>query len=1193
MTSPLGQRPRKAGAGPQQQYPSLQAEALGLSIHPVNSQDSSPPLASMQPANKQQQQRGSQIRDPSMTNNAPPGSSGLSREAQPSSYGPQPYSSSDPPSPSHTASPPSTLAGFPQQQSPPLPKPPQQQSPPQMPLLQQTASHMSGFNRAQNRVPPPNFDPTASNSTSGNVAAGGRNDSSSGPPWISPPHVDDNLPRRKTSDERDEQQPLQMRDWDRERIRVQNGSIGDAMALRSSPTSQLNQQQQQNPNTRTTRPKGPVATSSSPVSSMTNAQRQQNQQQQSASPPTAASASQTRKEAPLLQGLIAPHVSPTIPLLSRSNTENASMAAVAAGVRPVLTPPTSYNSNNTNAASPPQRRGDPSGPYQSPSDSPQNLNSAHYLSSTSYSSSAPFEFDHDDDRDPRAARRSELEEWKRKDPYGREQSPSPLNLKPGQQQQPPQQPPQPQPQQSQQQQQQQAARDREKDRQPQRHLGGDYGNAVVNLNPNPVAGAGGAGAAGPAPGPRMQVMRFPVHEEFDDDGDGDVQPVQEAHPPVRWMTGHQQQNHVQDHRRRDSRDKMPTPPPAEPVPHPPIPLFSPQANQAAQPPLLSQPPRDSTPSPPAAPVPLRINQSQPPEDDEPAVESSDHYTPKSPNAPLPADHGYSYSNTNSGRYSYNPGQYGYQNNGASQYGGLQHALFAMQMSGMPMPRGPMPNYAARESFVSLSGAAAALTHAKPESPYQPPLPPPSINTSNLNGSSGGAQSGYGGSAERSSTFGDMNSAGGGNTGPGDPWDSIEQSYAEFMEYQRRFGNQRPDAPIPPTPHSYTAPQNPQGRPQQGYGGGGGGNQGNNNGNNNNTNNTNTNNNNGYGMGGVWDPSMIPDRYIPSALSSYLSSPMMHNPFLPRFPAPPSLVSSPSHIPLDLPGPPFPGRRVAKKKSKRQLRGQYGSGSGGHGSSKTGSSASNGSHARSKLSQPPHMPEQPLPPRIGAESTIPGDSTSEDETDTDDTKKGSVKQVVQQKASGPSGSDTKYEETSADEDEDDDVWLDESSEDELDAEFHSRYIQNPSKRKRKWEQKWENMVRLVSSHTQDDPNSVNYFLVRSSRRSIVQRTRPCSSSRLPQRHLHQRVIFSSLVRFSGPLASTCHTFKSRGHPSLKYRNFVRKRGLNRPRLSALVAHLRRNWQVLRSWVPDSIIQGLEGVGALDLRAPALLALALPR
>ena len=46
------------------------------------------------------------------------------------------------------------------------------------------------------------------------------------------------------------------------------------------------------------------------------------------------------------------------------------------------------------------------------------------------------------------------------------------------------------------------------------------------------------------------------------------------------------------------------------------------------------------------------------------------------------------------------------------------------------------------------------------------------------------------------------------------------------------------------------------------------------------------------------------------------------------------------------------------------------------------------------------------------------------------------------------------------DDDDDIWLDEDSEDELDAEYHTKYIQNPSKRKRKWEQKWDAMIRLV-------------------------------------------------------------------------------------------------------------------------------------
>ena len=50
------------------------------------------------------------------------------------------------------------------------------------------------------------------------------------------------------------------------------------------------------------------------------------------------------------------------------------------------------------------------------------------------------------------------------------------------------------------------------------------------------------------------------------------------------------------------------------------------------------------------------------------------------------------------------------------------------------------------------------------------------------------------------------------------------------------------------------------------------------------------------------------------------------------------------------------------------------------------------------------------------------------------------------------------------DDDDGEWVDEDSEDEkdmLDFEFHPSFVSNPGRRKRRWEQRWDDLVRAVS------------------------------------------------------------------------------------------------------------------------------------
>ncbi|KAG9049659.1 hypothetical protein FS837_009630 [Tulasnella sp. UAMH 9824] len=1037
----------------------MAAEALGLSIHPTtNEVQSSPPLAAVpnsmvataaaasasQPGSK----RGSQIRQ-SSGGSGPIGPSSLSQEVAPST--PEFH----PPSPSHTASPPQASSNFSPSSQPLL-----QQSPQQMPTTGGT------YGWTQNRVPPPSLNATAT--------AGPRLISDS---WV-PPDSDVLIPPLQPKNqqiqsppgppiqERDEvlqhTPPRTNGDWS---ARGGGGTLADAMAQRTSPTAQLlqgggNGVRPGAVNANRPRARGPTQ-SSSPVmmQAVRQAALQSSPPQQPAQP-----AGPVRGTPPSLQGLIAPNVNPPPPILPRANTENPAASAVAAGVRPLGgTPPNvnSYQRNNT--TSPPGSRNPSttsstsSPPYHTGMESIQGATS--YLSESSSYSALPFEYDQDDDDVQHKSPQQHYSNQPQPDPrnrtsidsYRRDQqdSPPPIHIRSVPNQAPTSMPP-PQPQ-----------------VQPPQPQVQTQAVPRPGLFPNQPASA----ISGPGSHIRGQPTRsFPVVDEFEDDEVVAVpqqmpaarpQASSSQPPPARWVS--------QSRERAPEQVRAPSPPPAPPVQHPPIPLYSPQSVQAGQPAVL----RDNSPrrgsSTPSPPVPLRINPDagnrHAPEDEmDPAEPSSDSFTPKSPNVALPADHGYTYSNNNFGRLgSHNrmPQAQPYTpvDPYASYGGSLQHALFAMQMGGMPAPRGPLAtfnNYGARDGFTSLGGAAAALT-GKPESPYPAP---PLNNTTNGSSSKlghGGYAGASGGDSGGSYNYDSSQSS--------QPWEGPEQiSYADFVEWQRKMYSNRPDAPIPPTPQSYASPQSTN---QQGFGGDQ--RNGLNANRENDGKNTQASNGhgfgnvpaygNGYGPGGVLDPSMIPDRYIPSALSSYLSSPMMHNPFLPRFPPPQSLVSSPSHIPLDLGPAPLGQRRLHKKKSKRQLRGA------GSGTSKGGASSSvpkTSSKLKESIQKPPTPPPAEEFPRV--ESTVPKDTSSE-ESDTDDTKKGESTRKPPV-ASGPAV----VSETEEEEDDDDDVWLDESSEDELDAEYHSRYIQNPSKRKRKWEQKWDTMIRLFQEidRTTDSP-----------------------------------------------------------------------------------------------------------------------------
>ncbi|KAG9120620.1 hypothetical protein FRC07_003820, partial [Ceratobasidium sp. 392] len=136
---------------------------------------------------------------------------------------------------------------------------------------------------------------------------------------------------------------------------------------------------------------------------------------------------------------------------------------------------------------------------------------------------------------------------------------------------------------------------------------------------------------------------------------------------------------------------------------------------------------------------------------------------------------------------------------------------------------------------------------------------------------------------------------------------------------------------------------------------------------------------------------------PSVVSSFMASPFSHNPFLPPVPEPQSTQSSPSHQPVGLPYVPGPtakkfgGARMGTKSMGRRRR----------------------------------MMEEFRP-----ESTVPNDTASEAETEG--------------KRARDDGTETEFEtETEMEE-----VWLEESDDDELDSEFHPTYFMNPAKRKRR-------------------------------------------------------------------------------------------------------------------------------------------------
>jgi len=184
------------------------------------------------------------------------------------------------------------------------------------------------------------------------------------------------------------------------------------------------------------------------------------------------------------------------------------------------------------------------------------------------------------------------------------------------------------------------------------------------------------------------------------------------------------------------------------------------------------------------------------------------------------------------------------------------------------------------------------------------------------------------------------------------------------------------------------------------------------------------------------------RPVPSAPSSYMSSPYpQHNPFLPPPLPPQSIVSSPSHEPLPLP----PRRRSGLRKSQ----------------SKT---LLNQQISALSLEQVPR-----------AESTEP--LSTEPSEDGDSTEREA-------------------------EEEEEDVWIEEDDEDLLDDEYHPRYLADPVKRRRKFQQKWQQLLKIF--HDIDRSTDTTMLLLASQPVSPHFETHVVMSRsihRNPEFHLH--------------------------------------------------------------------------------------------
>ncbi|KAG8705811.1 hypothetical protein FRC09_002746 [Ceratobasidium sp. 395] len=174
---------------------------------------------------------------------------------------------------------------------------------------------------------------------------------------------------------------------------------------------------------------------------------------------------------------------------------------------------------------------------------------------------------------------------------------------------------------------------------------------------------------------------------------------------------------------------------------------------------------------------------------------------------------------------------------------------------------------------------------------------------------------------------------------------------------------------------------------------------------------------------------------PSVVSSFMASPFSHNPFLPPVLKPQSTQSSSSYQPVGLPYVPGP---TAKKSGGARM-------------------------GTKSMGRRRRMTEDFRP-----ESIVPDDTTSEAETEG--------------KRARDDGAETEFEtETEMEE-----VWLrgGGGGDNELDNEFHPTYLVNPAKRKRQFEQKWE----------QGEYLRLNRAFLPFPRSHVTSRTNTASSSR---------------------------------------------------------------------------------------------------
>lgn len=154
----------------------------------------------------------------------------------------------------------------------------------------------------------------------------------------------------------------------------------------------------------------------------------------------------------------------------------------------------------------------------------------------------------------------------------------------------------------------------------------------------------------------------------------------------------------------------------------------------------------------------------------------------------------------------------------------------------------------------------------------------------------------------------------------------------------------------------------------------------------------------------------------------------------------SIRSSPSHLPVSLPPMLSNGRGRALKKRNRfsNLSGKV-----------------NGALRSRKQVDPPPRVESTQPRETSPESSS-GEETAGEKYEHAPNNESRINGNISQEWT----SDTAHV------DDDDGEWVDEDSEDEkdmLDFEFHPSFVSNPERRRRRWDQRWDDLVRAVSFH----------------------------------------------------------------------------------------------------------------------------------